>query len=85
MKLLKLTLESAVANIALDEALLESAELNDGSSEVLRIWEPRVPAVVLGEALPLRKRSILSFAGQTVSKFFAAVVVVNQSSLARVA
>ena len=55
MKLLKLTLESAVANIALDEALLESAELNDGSSEVLRIWEPRVPAVVLGRSSPVEK------------------------------
>ena len=55
MKLLKLTLESAVASIALDEALLESAELNDGSAEVLRLWEPRVPAVVVGRSSPVEK------------------------------
>ena len=61
MKLLKLTLESAVASIALDEALLESAELNDGSAEVLRLWEPRVPAVVVGRSSPVEKEVNLEF------------------------
>ena len=61
MKLLKLTLESATANIALDEALLESAELDDKSSEVLRLWEPRVPAVVVGRSSPVEKEVNLEF------------------------
>jgi len=61
MKLLKLTLESATANIALDEALLESAELDDKSSEVLRLWEPRNPAVVVGRSSPVEKEVNLEF------------------------
>ena len=61
MKLLKLTLESATANIALDEALLESAELVDSSPEVLRLWEPRVPAVVVGRSSPVEKEVNLEF------------------------
>lgn len=62
MHLLDLTLSSPAENLALDEALLDSAEtMADGSSldfpdslhsgrlvEVLRLWEPRAPFVVLG-------------------------------------
>ena len=61
MKLLELTLESSVANIALDEALLETAELDENASEVLRIWEPRVPAVVIGRSSPVEKEVDLDF------------------------
>jgi len=61
MKLLELTLETSVANIALDEALLEAAELEGDSSEVLRIWEPRVPTVVVGRSSPIEKEVNLDF------------------------
>lgn len=50
MKLLDLTLEIPAANIALDEALLESAEQADITDEVLRLWEPAKPLVVLGRS-----------------------------------
>jgi len=61
MKLLELTLETSVANVALDEALLERAELASDSSEVLRIWEPRVPAVVIGRSSPIDQEVNLDF------------------------
>jgi lipoate-protein ligase A len=48
--LLDLTLPSAAENIALDEALLETAEESDTPLEVLRLWEPREPLVVIGRA-----------------------------------
>ena len=40
---------------------MESAELNDGSAEVLRLWEPRVPAVVVGRSSPVEKEVNLEF------------------------
>jgi lipoate-protein ligase A len=49
MQLLDLTLASAAANLALDEALLLQAEAGAGG-EVLRLWEWPQPAVVLGAA-----------------------------------
>lgn len=49
MKLLDLTLESPQANVALDEALLEAAE-ESGQGEILRLWEPLEPMVVLGRS-----------------------------------
>lgn len=48
MKLLILSLESPAANLALDEALLEQAEAGAGPSDVLRLWEPTDPCVVVG-------------------------------------
>ena len=45
MRLLDLTLPTPEENLALDEALLESAE-----SEVLRLWESPTPMVVVGRA-----------------------------------
>lgn len=48
MFLLDLSLESADANLALDEALLEEAEFRDEPLEVLRLWEFSAPVVVLG-------------------------------------
>ena len=50
MQLLDLTLPSAEANIALDEALLETAEASGNDEEVLRIWESPQPLVVIGRS-----------------------------------
>lgn len=49
MKLLDLTLPTAAENIALDEALLETAEAGRGG-ETLRLWTPRETMVVIGRA-----------------------------------
>jgi lipoate-protein ligase A len=49
MQLLDLTLKTSAENIALDEALLEAAEIDEGT-EVLRLWEPTVPLVVAGRS-----------------------------------
>jgi lipoate-protein ligase A len=47
MNFLNLTLPTAAANLALDEALLECCS---PSSEVLRVWELPSPAVIVGRA-----------------------------------
>lgn len=47
MQFLEVTLASAAANLALDEALLLEAEAGRGG-ELLRLWEWHRPAVVLG-------------------------------------
>ncbi len=50
MRQLDLTLDSAAADVALDEALLESCDAGELSIEVLRLWEPRQIAVVVGRS-----------------------------------
>ena len=50
MWFLDLTLETPAANLALDEALLEDAELDESPREVLRVWESASPMVVLGRS-----------------------------------
>lgn len=50
MRLLDLTLPTPEENLALDEALLEEAERGAIADEVLRLWEPRAPFVVLGRS-----------------------------------
>jgi len=52
MRYLELTLENPAENLACDEALLEEAELSPDprASELLRIWEPQKPFVVLGRS-----------------------------------
>ena len=50
MRLLDLTLPTAAENLALDEALLESAEAAAQPTDVLRLWEPDGPMVVLGRS-----------------------------------
>lgn len=50
MFLLDLTLPTPAENLALDEALLEQAEIVGGPREVLRIWEPASPMVVIGRS-----------------------------------
>jgi lipoate---protein ligase len=50
MKLLDLTLPTPAENVALDEALLDAAEDGELSDEVLRLWEPAQPLVVVGRS-----------------------------------
>lgn len=50
LRLLDLTLASPAENLALDEALLETAESAAHPQELLRLWESPTPAVVLGRA-----------------------------------
>ena len=52
MQRLDLTLDNPTANIAFDEALLEAAEAADEHAEVLRLWQPTSPLVVLGRSSP---------------------------------
>jgi lipoate-protein ligase A len=50
MRLLDLTLPSPAENLALDEALLETAEEAGRPTETLRLWEPPRPMAVIGRA-----------------------------------
>lgn len=50
MQFLNLTLDTPAENLALDEALLLSAESGAQSGELLRLWEPREFMVVLGSS-----------------------------------
>jgi lipoate-protein ligase A len=50
MQLLDLTLKTPEENLALDEALLEEAEIAAAPREILRVWESREPLVVLGRS-----------------------------------
>lgn len=50
MKLLALTLDSPPENLALDEALLEEAEAGRSDDDVLRLWESRDTAVIIGRS-----------------------------------
>jgi lipoate-protein ligase A len=50
MKLLELTLETPEENLALDEALLETAEAGGEPDETLRLWESPEHVVVLGRS-----------------------------------
>lgn len=52
MKLLELTLSPAL-NLSLDDALLETAEATESHPEVLRLWQPDSPMVVIGRSSPL--------------------------------
>lgn len=50
MRYLDLTLATAAENLALDEALLEEAEVSPRPLETLRLWEPPTPMVVVGRS-----------------------------------
>jgi len=50
MQLLKLTLDTPEENLALDEALIDGAEAVENHPEVLRLWEPVKPLVVIGRS-----------------------------------
>jgi lipoate-protein ligase A len=47
---LKLTLDTPAENLALDEALLDAAAAGELPGDVLRLWEPARPFVVLGRS-----------------------------------
>ena len=64
MKLFQFTHESAATNLAIDEALLETAESSETFPEVLRIWEPRNPLVVLGRSSPISQEANLAYCRQ---------------------
>lgn len=58
MKLMRLTLPSAAENLALDEALVESADQSPANAphdEVLRLWEPQETFVVIGRSSSLEQ------------------------------
>ena len=61
MKLLDLTLDTAAANLALDEALLLWAEEQGNHEGLLRMWEPSTPLVVLGRSSQSAKEVELEF------------------------
>ena len=65
MKLLSLSLSTpehdAAANVALDEALLESAEAGEHTDETLRLWQPNSPLVVIGRSSKIREEVDLEF------------------------
>ncbi len=62
MKLLELTCDTPNENLALDEAILESAEADHQSAnELLRLWEPAAPMVVLGRSSPIEQEVDLDF------------------------
>ena len=50
MAFLDLTLPTAAENVALDEALLQTAENGRSGGETLRLWEAREPVVVVGRS-----------------------------------
>jgi lipoate-protein ligase A len=50
VRLLDLTLATPADNVSLDEALLEAAEQGQIAGEVLRVWEPAAPLVVVGRS-----------------------------------
>jgi lipoate-protein ligase A len=50
MRLLDYTAATFETNLALDEALLETAEQSEADCEVLRLWEPHRYAVVVGRS-----------------------------------
>jgi lipoate-protein ligase A len=57
MLLLDLTLPTAAANLALDEALLDEAEAEGRPRECLRLWEPAAPLVVIGRSSQLEQEA----------------------------
>ena len=61
---LDLTLENPLANIALDEAMLEVAEASTEHPEMLRLWQPTSPLVVIGRSSPWRTEVEHSFCQQ---------------------
>jgi len=65
MKFLDLTLPSPAENVALDEALLDTAETSSGQhSEVLRLWQPSEMMVVAGNSSRLAEEVHLDACAQ---------------------
>ncbi|MCH2182662.1 MAG: lipoate--protein ligase family protein, partial [Mariniblastus sp.] len=61
MQLLELTLDDPYQNIALDEALLETNERGEADCEVLRLWHPSEPLVVMGRSSSLSREVNLDY------------------------
>lgn len=61
MQWLDLTYNDPALNLALDEALLEHAEADECAVEVIRVWEPEQPMVVLGRSSPYQREVNLEF------------------------
>jgi lipoate---protein ligase len=53
MQFLEYTGSDAIEDLAIDEALLDDAETGDEPREVLRIWECRQPAAIIGRSSSL--------------------------------
>lgn len=64
MQLLELTLGNPYENVALDEALLETAEQNGVGQEILRLWHPQEPLVVLGRSSSISAEVNLDYCQQ---------------------
>ena len=64
MKLLDLTLASPEENVALDEALIEEAESGGLREDVLRLWEPSRPAVIVGRSSRVEQEVDVDFCRQ---------------------
>jgi lipoate---protein ligase len=55
MDFLDLTLDSIAADLALEEALLQSLDSMENSPRLMRVWEPNKPAVILGASGRIRE------------------------------
>ncbi len=68
-KLLELTLPTAAENLAIDEALLELVDQADDANapnalDILRLWEPTHPFVVIGRASKVAEEIDLAYCSQ---------------------
>lgn len=70
MKRLDLTLLSPAENLALDEALVETADVDQSHGELLRLWEPRETFVVIGRSSPLETEVNVAWCDQQKIKMF---------------
>jgi lipoate-protein ligase A len=64
MRRLDLTLPSAAENVALDEGLLDWAEVENPEWEFLRLWESRQPLVVVGRSSRVHQEVNVSACGE---------------------
>ena len=70
MKRLDLTLATPAENLALDEALVETADVDQSHVELLRLWEPRETFVVIGRSSPLEQEVNLPWCDSQKIKIF---------------
>ena len=70
MKRLDLTLPTPAENLALDEALVETADADQSHGELLRLWEPRETFVVIGRSSPLEKEVNVPWCASQKIKMF---------------
>lgn len=70
MKRLDLTLPTPAENLALDEALVETADVAQTHCELLRLWEPRETFVVIGRSSPLETEVNVAWCNEQKIKMF---------------